>query len=102
MNLVRFINTQREWSERTFGPNPRTEGILKHIEKEIQEVRANPTDLSEWADIIILALDGAWRSGATAEDICFALQDKQAINFARTYPRTDDDVPSEHVKEEPK
>ena len=48
MNLFNFLTRQMRWSKETFGPTPRTEGILKHIEKEIEEVRQHPNDLEEW------------------------------------------------------
>jgi hypothetical protein len=98
MNLFEFINRQRRWSKNTFGDGARTEGILKHIEKEILEVRDAPSDLSEWCDIVILALDGAWRAGHSPAEICRALESKQAKNMTRVYLRTSDDVPSEHVR----
>ena len=30
------------WSRITFGPGPRSEGVLDHIEKEASEIRAEP------------------------------------------------------------
>lgn len=95
-----FLKLQIPWSTRTFGPTKRTEGILKHIEKEIAEVRAEPDDLTEWVDLIILALDGYWRHGGTPDTISRDVFDKQAKNFVRKYPFPEsDDVPSEHVRE---
>lgn len=99
MNLFSFLNRQKRWSSNTFGDSPRTEGVLKHIEKEIAEVRAAPFDLEEWCDIVILALDGAWRSGHSPHEICAMLERKQSINRNRVYARTPDDVPSEHTRE---
>ncbi len=85
-NLIGWLNKNISWSFDTFGPGTRTEGVLRHIEEEIEEVRKDPTDTSEWIDIVILALDGAWRAGATAEDICRVLEEKQAKNMARAWP----------------
>jgi hypothetical protein len=100
MNLFQFINRQKRWSSGVFGRTSRTEGILQHIEKEVAEVRANPQDLSEWCDVVILALDGAWRQGFTPYEICKALEAKQAKNMARTYPAdVPDNQPSEHVRD---
>jgi len=99
MNLFNYLNRQLRWSKNTFGDTPRTEGILKHIEKEIEEVRQAPNDLEEWCDIAILAFDGAWRAGFTPYEICQMMEAKQAKNFTRTYPKTADDVPSEHIRE---
>lgn len=70
----------------TIGPGPRVAGVLDHIRKECNEVAAKPDDLSEWIDIVILALDGAWRSGATPQQIVAALAAKQAKNEARAWP----------------
>ena len=98
MYLCDFIVRQKQWSEKTFGPGLRTEGILKHIESEISEVRENPTDPMEWIDIAILALDGAWRC-AGARGAFNALLDKQKINFGREYqkPESEDD-PAFHIE----
>jgi len=106
MNLFNFLNRQKRWSKNTFGPTPRKEGLLKHIEREIEDVRTSEGKelLTEWVDIVILALDGAWRSGATPHEICQALEQKQAINMAREWPgglTAPDDVPVEHEREEP-
>ena len=39
MNLLVHIARQKEWSNKTFGPGDRTEGIIDHIIKEIVEVK---------------------------------------------------------------
>ena len=80
------LTRQMLWSYNTFGPGPRTAGILEHLRKELDEVADAPTDLSEWADLIILALDGAWRAGHEPQAIIDAIVDKQARNEARTWP----------------
>lgn len=77
---------QREWSERTFGPGPRTKGVVDHIRKELKEIEDDPSDLREWVDVVILALDGAWRAGWQPQEIIDAIKAKQARNEARTWP----------------
>lgn len=97
------IDRQRTWSRETFGPHARTAGVLAHIRKELDEVAANPGDVTEWADVIILAIDGAWRAGHEPRAIIDALIAKQAENEARTWPdwRTArQDQPIEHVRGE--
>jgi len=89
-HLVRQIT----FSLKAFGPALRTGGVIDHIRKELVEVSENPHDLSEWIDIAMLALDGAWRhavrNGRTHEDIArevaAALQAKLAKNEKRTWP----------------
>lgn len=81
-----YIARQREFSLRTFGPGLRTDGVLDHIAKEFEEVREAPRDVTEWADIIILALDGAQRTGAEPQAIIDAVIAKQTKNEARNWP----------------
>lgn len=98
--LVEYIKRQEEWSGKTFGHGVRTKGITAHIRKELLEIEAAPHDVEEWIDVVILALDGAWRAGYSPEQIEQALETKQAKNFKRTYPMPlSDDHPSEHVRE---
>lgn len=99
LSIELFVWQQREWSVRTFGQGQRTEGICKHIEKELAEIRENPTDITEWIDVIILAFDGAWRAGYSPEEIEEALYDKQQKNFLRKWPTNPaEDQPSEHIR----
>lgn len=77
---------QRAFSEKTFGPGARTAGVVDHIRKELREIEADPADVSEWIDVVILALDGAWRAGYTPDEIVAALVAKQEKNEGRTWP----------------
>lgn len=77
---------QRAWSHKTFGPGTRLLGVLDHIRKELEEIEANPSDVEEWVDVIILAFDGAWRAGWEPQQIIDAIKAKQAKNEARTWP----------------
>lgn len=85
-DLVAHLHRQRAFSERTFGPGARTAGVLDHIRKELAEVEAAPGDVSEWVDLVILALDGAWRAGHEPQAIVDALVAKQTRNESRTWP----------------
>ncbi len=87
-----FLRRQRAFSARTFGPGRLTARVCDHIRKELTEVEAAPDDLREWIDVILLGLDGAWRTGAMPEQITTALTAKLAENERRTWPdwRTSD------------
>lgn len=100
-DLIGHLYAQRDFSERVFGPGLRTGGVIDHIRKELVEIEAEPTDLEEWIDVILLALDGAWRSGASPERIVAELDRKFTKNKTRTWPdwRTvDPNKAIEHVR----
>lgn len=80
------LERQRQFSAATFGPGPRTAGVLDHIRKELNEIEADPLDLREWVDVIILAFDGAWRAGWEPQAIIDAVKEKQRVNEAREWP----------------
>ena len=99
--LIEHLTRQREFSERTFGPGARTAGVIDHIRKELREIEDKPQDLSEWIDVVILALDGAWRAGYSPEEIVTALIAKQNKNETRQWPdwrTTSTDKAIEHVR----
>ena len=85
-NFEQHLQRQRDFSEHTFGPGARVAGVIDHIRKELREIEENPGDLAEWIDVAILALDGAWRTGASPRQIIEALVAKQAKNEARIWP----------------
>ena len=85
-DLIAHLRRQQAFSERTFGPGDRLLGITAHIAQELKEVRDSGGALAEWVDVILLALDGAWRSGATPERITAAIRAKQTKNEGHTWP----------------
>lgn len=85
-DFAKHLQRQRDWSSKTFGPDPRVNGVVSHIRKELDEILADPTDISEWIDVAILALDGAWRAGYSPEQIIEALVAKQTKNESRKWP----------------
>ncbi|WP_454674867.1 dATP/dGTP pyrophosphohydrolase domain-containing protein [Achromobacter pestifer] len=100
-DLVKHLQRQMEFSASTFGPGARTQGVVDHIRKELIEVLEQPDSPAEWIDIILLALDGAWRTGASAEQVAQALRDKQTCNESRTWPdwrECDPDKAIEHER----
>lgn len=113
--LSDYIAAQAEWSARTFGPGRRTKGIIEHIKKELVEIEESGGAPDEWVDVVILGLDGLWRSiqdrqttgiereiGMVAFNARDVLNAKQAVNLARQWPdwrtRTQDE-PIEHVRD---
>ena len=80
VNLHEHLSAQIAFSQDTFGPGARKEGVVDHIRKELVEVETDP---NEWVDVAILALDGFWRSRfdvtGSVEDI-LQLAEKHAVD----------------------
>lgn len=96
----RFWCERAEWSEATFGPRHERGpiGPLMHLKKEIDEVLANPGDITEYVDCIFLIEDAAYRAGFSYYELMEALFEKLEINKKRKWgPRSEDGV-VEHVK----
>jgi hypothetical protein len=103
-DLARFFNAKAAWSAETFGPGDRYAGVVEHIRGELEEILAKPSDLTEWIDVVLLAMDGAWRSaGANGATFAEALIAKDQKNRARKWPDWRTLVPgqvSEHIRTE--
>lgn len=100
-DLIAHIERHKEWADKTF-PTQTYEGVLDHMGRELLEIKENPDDISEWVDMIKLAISGALRKGFTPEQIAFGLHEKQIKNENRKWPdwRTvDTNKAIEHLKE---
>jgi hypothetical protein len=93
--FVEYFVRQSKWSAQTFGHGTRTQGIVEHIRKELDEV------LGKWIDLTMLAMDGFWRHGGDPRTILDHLNAKQAKNFARKWNVPKDGHAVEHVRDEP-
>ena len=87
-DLIAHLTRQGAFGRATFGPGPRTEGVLKHIESEIEEVRRAAAEgdleelVKEWTDIAILGLDGLIRAVRAHEE---AFNGHTMLSLARPY-----------------
>ncbi|RFE11116.1 DUF550 domain-containing protein [Salmonella enterica] len=88
------------WSQATFG-DVGPVGPLKHLSKEALEAAAEPSDLSEWADMQFLLWDAQRRAGITDEQITLAMIEKLEINKDRQWPETKDGEPRLHIAAAP-
>lgn len=84
------LSQEEKWSQETFGPGTRLEGVFDHIQEELKEIAANPSDPEEWADLFMLVCDGALRnikSPDVAKTFVKAIYRKFFINrFVRKWP----------------
>jgi hypothetical protein len=100
LTLEQFWHVQGAWSQATFGLDGERgpAGPLAHLAKEVEEAKANPTDASEYADLVFLVFDTARRAGLTYRGLVKAVNDKLAVNKARTWGRPGADGVVEHVR----
>lgn len=97
-----FFDAFAAWSRDTFGPMDRYATVVAHIRKELEEVEAKPSDLDEWVDVALLAMDGAWRSaGADGRAFVLAMMAKDEKNRKRSWPdwRDSPGAVTEHIRE---
>lgn len=106
-----------DWSEVTFGATAERGpvGPLKHLAKEVLvellgansltvdsalvscgHHEADPTDIAELADVLILLCDATRRAGHGWLDLVGAAELKMAVNRTRTYAKPEGDAISEH------
>lgn len=97
LSLEILLAAKREWSLEQFGEGLRTDEILRHVLKEVEEIRAEPTDLVESVDLALLAMDLFWRGGGKPEEFLTMLWAKFRINVGRKWVMGPDGH-AEHVK----
>lgn len=112
LDLKQHLIRQMVFSRANFGPGARTKGIIDHIREELDEVlsaampQAGPAEVvrqtraqiaEEWADLVILSLDGLTRAiwseadyaitaDIAAEIACDTIVTKQGKNERRDWP----------------
>jgi dCMP deaminase len=92
--LFRDANT---WQAATF-PRATPASVAEHLRREVAELAADPTDTSELADVVFLAIGLAYELGVDLKQIVAA---KLTVNMARTWGKPDADGVVEHVREVP-
>jgi len=87
----------RKWTEKQFTTRDMN-SILRHLEKEILELEAEPKDIMEFADCFMLLLDAASFQDIYMSDIWRAIGEKLEINKKRKWGKPNADGFVEHVK----
>lgn len=87
------------WSDTTF-PVRDPRACLKHLAEEVQETYDDPSDVVEWADCLLLLLDGARLAGFNTDDIYEAACRKLEINKNRKWGQPNAAGFVNHVRDE--
>ena len=85
-----------KWQIDTFGPS--WDQALRHLQSEVDEVLADPDDISEYADLLIPLLGSAGQRGYSVADLIKAAVDKMIINKTREWGPVNDRGFREHIK----
>ncbi len=98
--LSSFWDAHAEWSTATFGTTAERGplGPLKHLAKEVVEVQADPTDITEFADIGLLWFDSARRAGFAYDQLIQAMWTKLAVNKTRQWGKAGANEAAEHIR----
>jgi len=86
-----------EFTDKTFGKST-TASKMAHLKQEADEVVADPQDILEWADCMILLFDAARREGFSTDELYHGMQKKLGINKKRKWGQAGTDGVVRHVE----
>lgn len=98
--FTNLVNEQAVWSDAAFGtPQEHShKGCLDHLIKEANE--AMDGDIEEFADCLLLVIDGARRAGHSFDALAAAAYDKLQVCKVKKWKKpTSPDQAIEHVKQ---
>ena len=91
-SVIREVN---DWQAVTF-PRATPASVVEHLRREVLELVADPTNTSELADVVFLAVGLAYELGVDLKTI---VAEKLAINRTRIWGQPDSHGVVEHVRE---
>lgn len=94
--LTNFQETVGEWASTTF-PEATNQSRIEHMRMEIEELKLEPSDPMEAADILLLLLDHAYHNNY---DLLTAGKKKFKIIQGRTWGPPNDMGVVEHIRSE--
>lgn len=121
MSLERFLISQQEWSQATFGTKEQRGplGPLDHLKKEAKEAYESAETLTfvapenrkvriirteelgfELVDCFFLVMDAVWRAGFSLPQFEEALWEKLRINRERKWPPLNEQDPTKATEHE--
>lgn len=78
-DLAKLMEQQLVFSICTLGEGPRLEGTLADARGKLEMIERAPLDLMEWADLALLAMEGAQRQGFEPIEVVAAIITAQAM-----------------------
>lgn len=94
-SLGRVVAEVNAWQAETF-PRATPASVVEHLRREVKELIEDPTNTSELADVVFLAVGLAYELGV---DLTTVVADKLAVNRQRVWGQPDAHGVVEHVRE---
>lgn len=85
------------WGNETF-PKANLHTRFAHLRSELDELEQNPSDLMEWADVLLLLMQSASDQGYSMCQLLDASKVKLLINQNRTWGEPNEEGYVEHVE----
>lgn len=98
MDVNKIREQHAAWSKERFG-NASFYGPLRHMKEELDELIADPFDLSEWADVQLLFWDALRRANISDATLHRACAYKLEILKSREYGPVVEGQPVHHIKQ---
>jgi hypothetical protein len=95
--LQKLMDAHREFARQAF-PGQTVEGVIRHFERELEEVYAAPKDPMEIADCLLLLIDIANRAGISAGALVECGFTKLEINRTRIWGEPDEQGVRHHIE----
>ena len=97
--LFQALQDRIEEFQRSRFPDQKLAGKLAHLGREVDELRANPDDPMEWADVLILFLGAAALHDLSASALLLFANHKLTICESRKWGPADADGVHHHIEE---
>lgn len=95
---VRLWNELHKWQLATF-PGATAKSKIAHLQKEVDELVEDPSDIHEHADAWMLLIGAAAIQGYNLDDVLGAIREKLEINKGRKWGEPDAQGVVEHVRD---
>lgn len=87
-----------EWADKTF-PGMTLKSHFEHLRDELDEIIADPSDHSEWADGLTIFLHCAYKAGLDVDALFTASAAKFKVNVSRKWGNPDSRGVVHHIRE---
>lgn len=74
-----------KWADSQWKGKETLDGMIRHLNEEVEHLKENPYDPEAYADVFILFMNIARKAGFDMNEVCLATEAKHTINLAREW-----------------